>query len=253
MASERIAVVTGATSGIGRAIALELLEGGARVVATGRSEGALKDLAAMAEGGSGELLTLIGDVRETHLMDELFDTARRAWGREPDLVVAAAGHGLPGTLLDSDDAGWAGLVEVNYLAALRHLRTAGRRMRAEAQQGRNQQARDIVVLGSTAGRQVSAANPVYGSTKFALHGAVEGLRQELCAHGVRVTLIEPGFVKTGFQERAGYDPVWFAQVEADNGPLLTGADIARTVAFAVGQPAHVHLDDIRIRPTRQRA
>lgn len=122
---------------------------------------------------------------------------------------------------------------------------------AEADGG--SQVRDIVVIGSTVGRQVSAANPVYGSTKFAVHSLVEALRQEVCALNIRVTLIEPGFVRSGFQEAAGYDTAWFEGVAAASGPLLVPEDVAEVVQFVLDRPKHVHLDDIRLRPTRQKA
>ncbi len=252
MTSERIAVVTGSTSGIGRAVALCLLESGARIVATGRSKSDLEDLAATAGPGPGQILTEAADVRHECLIERLFAAAEHAWGSPPDLLVLAAGRGLPGSVLGSDAEQWQDLVEVNYVAVLRHLRAGALRMVADARAAPHRTVRDIVVIGSLAGRVVSAANPVYGSTKFALHAAAEGLRQEICADGIRVTVIEPGFVATRFQERAGYDREWFAEVEAQCGPLLTAADVARTVEFVIGQPAHLHLDYVRIRPTRQR-
>jgi NADP-dependent 3-hydroxy acid dehydrogenase YdfG len=116
----------------------------------------------------------------------------------------------------------------------------------------NAQVQDIVVIGSTVGRQVSAFNPVYGATKFALHSLVEGLRQEICEHNIRVSLIEPGFVISEFQESAGYDMQWFRQLEQESDPFLTPEDVARAVNSIASQPAHVHIDDIRLRPTRQR-
>ena len=102
-----------------------------------------------------------------------------------------AGRGLPGTVLGSDPARWEEMLSANYLAVLRQLRACAERFVALAKGDGGRQARDIVVLGSTVGRQVSAANPVYGSTKFALHSLVEALRQEVCGYGVRVSLIEP--------------------------------------------------------------
>jgi NADP-dependent 3-hydroxy acid dehydrogenase YdfG len=250
--SGRIAVVTGSTSGIGRAVALSLLKTGARIVATGRSESDLEDLAAIAGPGPGRILTEAADVRHENLIEELFAAAEHAWDAPPDLLVLAAGRGLPGSVLGSDAEQWQDLVEINYVAVMRHLRAGARLMVADARAAPDRTVRDIVVIGSSAGRLVSPANPVYGSTKFAVHAAVEGLRQEICAEGIRVTVIEPGFVATNFQERAGYDRKWFAGVEAQCGPLLTATDIARTVEFVIGQPPHLHLDYVRIRPTRQR-
>lgn len=133
------------------------------------------------------------------------------------------------------------------------MRAAAEAMRADREGGRlsASAACDIVVMGSVVGRNVSPFNSVYGATKFAAHALAEGLRRELAAEGIRVTLIEPGTVKSEFQATAGYDPTWFAGYEKEIGPLLVPEDIARTAAFVVSQPPHVHLSDIMIRASRQ--
>ena len=92
---------------------------------------------------------------------------------------------------------------------------------------------------------------MYGSTKFGVHGLTEGARRELGPKGIRVSLIEPGFVKSEFQGVAGYDPRWVDGVFEKFGPVLAGADIARVVSFIASQPPHVHVNDVMLRPTRQ--
>ncbi|MFJ3742489.1 SDR family oxidoreductase [Streptomyces albidoflavus] len=251
MTDKRIAVVTGASSGIGRAVARRFAEDGLRVVAAGRREEALASLAREAAELPGAVLPHPGDMNGEGYAGELLDAAGHEWGA-PSVFVLSAGRGLPGTVLGSDAGQWQGLIESNVTSVLHQLRACGSLFRSHAEQDGGRQVRDIVVIGSTVGRQISAANPVYGATKFAVHSLVEALRQELCAHNIRVTLVEPGFVRSGFQEAAGYDMEWFAKVAEENGPLLTPEDVAETVRFVVGQPAHVHLDDIRIRPTRQK-
>jgi NADP-dependent 3-hydroxy acid dehydrogenase YdfG len=250
MAEDRIAIVTGASSGIGRAIAARLARHGTRVVATARREAPLTALA--AEAPPGTLLPVAADMVRPGATERLLAAAEREWG-PADLFVASAGRGLPGTVLGSDPGQWGDVVNANYLAVLHQLRACAQRFRDDAGKDDPPGVRDIVVIGSTAGRQVSAANPVYGSTKFAVHSLVEALRQEVCGYGIRVTLIEPGFVRSGFQRAAGYDPAWFAAVAEENGPLLVPDDVAEVVEFVAGRPAHVHLDDIRMRPTRQKA
>lgn len=251
MIKQRVAVVTGASSGIGRAIAGRLFRDGGLVVAGGRDVARLTSLAAEATQFPGEILPIAGDMTRPGYAEALLAAAEREWG-EATVFVASGGRGLPGTVLTSDDSEWEDLVEANYLGLMRQLRACAAAFVDQAKADERGQARDIVVIGSTVGRQVSAANPVYGSTKFAVHALVEALRQEVCAHNIRVTLIEPGFVRSGFQAAAGYDPAWFERVAEENGPLLVPEDIAETVAFVIDRPAHVHLDDIRIRPTRQR-
>ncbi|BBJ46888.1 oxidoreductase [Streptomyces antimycoticus] len=249
---QRIAVVTGASSGIGRAVVLHLAHQGAHVVAAGRRAERLTELAEELRTAQGRAVPVAGDIAQAGHTEELLATAEREWG-PADVFVAAAGQGLPGTVLGSDPERWQQLVEVNYLAMLRQLRLVGAEFRKRAEADGGARVRDIVVVGSTVGRQVSAANPVYGSTKFAVHSLVEALRQEVCFHNIRVTLIEPGFVRSGFQEAAGYDMPWFEAVAEENGPLLVPEDVADVVGYVIGRPTHVHLDDIRLRPTRQRA
>lgn len=250
MTERRVAVVTGASSGIGRAIAAHFAQRGLRVVAAGRNSKHLEQLATEMSRQPGEVRPVRGDVTDPAHPRQLLDSAEQ-W--EPaSIFVVSAGNGLPGTVLGSDPSRWEDLLKVNYLAVLRQLRAAGRYFVAQAERDGGRQVRDIVVIGSTVGRQVSASNPVYGSSKFAVHSLVEALRQEVCAYNVRVTLVEPGFVQSGFQEAAGYDMAWFEGIIRENGPLLTPEDVAETVGFVIDRPIHVHLDDVRLRPTRQR-
>jgi NADP-dependent 3-hydroxy acid dehydrogenase YdfG len=111
--------------------------------------------------------------------------------------------------------------------------------------------RDILVMGSTVGRHISPFSSMYGSTKFAANSLAEAARRELGPKGIRVSLIEPGFVESEFQGVAGYDPKWFEEVKTRIGPVLQPPDIARLVTTIVSQPAHVHMSDVLIRPTRQ--
>ena len=251
MTEGRIAVVTGSSSGIGRAITGHFVRQGMRVVAAGRNADQLDKLVDDLAGQPGVVLPFRGDVTEPGYAEGLLARAEREWGAA-SIFVACAGLGLPGTVLRSDAGRWRELIEVNYLAVLHQLRAGAAAFLRQAEAAGASRVRDIVVIGSTAGRQVSAANPVYGSTKFAVHALVEALRQEVCTHNIRVTLIEPGFVRSGFQETAGYDMRWFEGIADENGPLLTPEDVAETVGFVVGRPKHVHLDDIRLRPTRQK-
>lgn len=249
---QRVAIVTGATSGIGAATAKVLASQGYAVVATGRRTARLRALKSEVTQAGGEIVTVPGDVTDDQLAARLFRAAEKAWRRSVDTYVLCAGHGLPGTLLNSDAALWQRLMEVNYLAVARQLRECAAIFVRDADTDAKPRPRDIVVIGSTIGRHVSAFNPVYGSTKFAVHSLVEALRQETCSSRIRVTLIEPGFVHSEFQRVAGYDPDWFGEIEKQSGPLLEAIDVAEAVQFVLSRPAHVHVDDIRIRPTRQK-
>jgi len=112
-------------------------------------------------------------------------------------------------------------------------------------------AADIVIIGSVVGRNISPFSAVYGASKFAVHALAEALRREIGPKGVRVTLIEPGCVVSGFQAGAGYNDETVQGFKDKFGPLLIGDDIANAIHFAVSQAPHVHVGDIVIRPTRQ--
>lgn len=250
MMADRICVVTGASSGIGRAVAVRLARHGAKVVVAGRRADRLTALVVELAGQGRRVVPFIGDMLQPSWTEELLAVAERQWG-PADLAVLSAGRGLPGTVLTSDPMQWAEVIETNYTAVLRQLRTCATEFIKQAIEQDGDRVRDLVVIGSTAGRQISAANSVYGSTKFALHSLVESLRQEVCMYKIRVTLIEPGFVRSGFQAAAGYDPKWFDGIDDNNGPLLLPEDVAEVIDFVVSRPPHVHVDDIRLRPTRQ--
>lgn len=259
----RIAVVTGASAGIGRAVAEDLFAAGCHVVVNARRAerlAALRDeLRAKYPASGARCEVCAGDAGEGATVESLLDAARSMGDgrREADLVVVNAGRGLKGSVVDSDPEQWEELVRTNVLGAARLIRASGVRMAREiagdAGEGRGwtDRARDIVVLGSVVGRHVSPFSSMYGSTKFAVHAMVEGTRRELGPKGVRVTLVEPGFVVSEFQGVAGYDPAWFTGVVERIGPVLTPADVARMVAFVASQPAAVHVSDVLVRPTRQ--
>ncbi len=245
-------IVSGASSGIGKAVAENFVKGGATVIANARRADKLDALAASLQDAAGELTGCTGDVTSDDDLQRLFAFSDAELNKPLDAFVLCAGHGLPGSLLTSDKSKWRQLCEVNYLAAMEQLRQCAELLIKQIKAGVAKPVQDIVVIGSTIGRNVSAFNPVYGSTKFALHSLVEGLRQELCEYNIRVTLIEPGFVRTEFQEVADYDMNWFNEMEAQIGPFLAPEDIAETVSFVVQQPSHVHVDNIRVRPTKQK-
>jgi len=252
----RVAVVTGATAGIGEAIARDLVGAGAQVVLNGRRAGRLGEL--VEELGRDHVRGVAGDAADEGVIGRMLDAARDELGtpgREADLIVINAGRGLAGTALTSDKSAWDEMLRTNILGAALLLRGAGERLVKELGGASGtaalDRARDIVVLGSTVGRHISPFSSMYGATKFAVNSLAEATRRELGPKGIRVTLIEPGFVVSEFQGVAGYEPKWFDDVVARIGPVLTPADVARSVTFVVSQPPAVHVSDVLIRPTRQ--
>ncbi len=255
----RIAVVSGASSGIGEAIARSFVALGATVVLNSRRAGRLQEL--VAELGSEDAVAVAGDAADESVIRRMLDTARDTFGagtREADIVVVNAGRGLRGSVYDSDQTQWEEVIRINLLGAARLMREAGRRMAAmvpdeqfERTWARGAPPRDLVVLGSTVGRHISPFSSMYGSAKAGVHMLTESLRRTLGPKGVRVTLIEPGIVRSGFQDAAGYDAASFGEFMQKIGPVLTPEDVARSVEFVVTQPAHVHINDVMLRPTRQ--
>ncbi len=249
----RVAVVTGASAGIGEAVARELARLGASVVLNARREEQLaRVVGEINEAKDGEAIACPGDAADAGVVTEMLDRARDHFGSEADLVVVNAGRGLAGSVLDSDTDQWEEMVRTNLLGAARLMREAAGRMVVGIGDGDwRERAHDIVVIGSNVGRHISPFSSMYGSTKFAVHSIAEALRREIGPRGVRVTLVEPGIVHSEFQRVAGYDPEKFGEFMEKVGPVLEPADVARAVAFVVSQPAAVHVNDLVIRPTRQ--
>jgi NADP-dependent 3-hydroxy acid dehydrogenase YdfG len=263
----RIAVVTGASAGIGEAIVRMLAANGAAAVINARRRDKLESL--ISELGSEDIVAVAGDAADDSVIRQMLDVARHTFGagqREADLVVVNAGRGLRGSVYDSDPTQWEEVIRINLLATARLMRAACERMAGPVpiQKGPPPtptppqpaadwltRPRDIIVLGSTVGRHISPFSSLYGSAKAGVHMLAESLRRLMAPRGVRVSLLEPGIVRSEFQDAAGYDPVSFGAFMDSISPVLTPEDIARMVLFITSQPPGVHVCDVMIRPTRQ--
>lgn len=244
----RIAVVTGTTSGIGEATARRFVAAGFGVVGNGRSAGKLSDIE--REIGPG-FRGVAGDAADEAVVEELFASADEHFGGTPDIVVVNAGRGLGGSVTDVDLAQFDDVLKINVSGAIALMKSAARRMLERQQSGYPETSADIVVVGSVVGRHISPFSAVYGASKAAVHSLAEGLRREVGSKGVRVTLVEPGAVLSGFQAGAGYSDETVQGFKDKFGPLLTGDDVANTIHYVVTQPPHVHISDLMVRPTRQ--
>jgi len=243
----RIAIVTGATSGIGEALVRRFAAEGIAVVGGGRTKAKLvsleEDLWPLFRG-------VAGDAAKPEVIEELFASAEAAFG-PADIVVANAGRGLGGSVATGDTSRLQELFELNVLGALGLMRAAATRMVPRQEKSFPNSAADIVVIGSVVGRHISPFSALYGATKHAVHSLTEALRREIGPKGVRVTLVEPGFVLSGFQDGAGYSKEMVDGLIDRLGPMLNGAEIADAIHYVISRPAHVHVGDIVIRPTRQ--
>ena len=245
-AGKPVLLITGASSGIGAATARAAAETHRLVLAARRLE-PMQELAAEL-GGDDSALAVACDVAEWDQVEAMRDEALAAFGRI-DAVFANAGFGAARGFLEETPEHWRSMILTNVYGVALTIRAALPHL-LERGDGH------VLITSSVAGRRARPGS-LYSATKWAATAIGEALRAELRQehdnHGIRVTLIEPGFVRSGFQQAAGYDPAWFAAVAEDNGPLLEPDDVAAVVEFVVGRPAHVHLDDIRLRPTRQQA
>ncbi len=241
---KRIAIVTGASSGIGEATARRFVAEGFGVVGNARNA---EKLGILEKELGSAFCGIAGDACEEEVLDRLFSSAIERFGRSPDIVVANAGRGLGGSVKDADLSKFEEILRLNVTGTLALLQKAARRMAPDYPK----EASDIVIIGSVVGRHISPFSAVYGATKHAVHSLAEGLRREVGARGIRVSLIEPGIVISGFQEGAGYGEDQVRNFEERFGPLLHGEDVANAIHFVVSQPPHVHVSDILVRPTRQ--
>lgn len=244
----RIATVTGATSGIGEATARKLVAAGFGVIGNGRNA---TKLAALENELGSAFHGVVGDAADNTVLETLFTTAVEQFGKPVDLVIANAGRGLGGSVKGADLAEFEDLLKINVTGTLALLQKAAQKMIATQQNAYPDSAADIVIIGSIVGRHVSPFSAVYGASKFAVHALAEGLRREVGPEGIRVTLVEPGIVLSGFQAGAGYSDEMVQNFEDKFGPLLAGDDVANAIHYIVTQPPHVHVSDIVIRPTRQ--
>ena len=244
----RIAIITGATSGIGEATARKFVANGCAVIGNGRNAEKLQSLE--NELGAG-FYGVAGDASESLVQEQLFAAATQHFGQPASIVIANAGRGLGGSVKDADLSKFEEILKLNVSGTLALLQRAAQIMAPAQQAHFPKRAADIVIVGSVVGRHISPFSAVYGATKFAVHALAEGLRREVGPLGIRVSLVEPGIVVSGFQEAAGYSEALVNNFKDKFGPLLYGDDVANAINFIVTQPPHVHMSDIMLRPTRQ--
>ncbi|MGM0575191.1 MAG: SDR family NAD(P)-dependent oxidoreductase [Myxococcota bacterium] len=240
----RTALVTGASSGIGAAVARRLADEGARVAVCARRLDRLEALAGEVARDGGEVLPVRADLRREDDIARMFAEVRESLGGV-DVLVNNAGLGRPATLLSGETGAWREMLDVNVVALCVCTREAVRDMR------RRDVAGHVVNLSSMSAHRV-AGNPVYAATKHAVKALTEGLRRELREAGspIRVTAVSPGFVETEFARHyTGSEEG--ARETYDRFPCLQPEDVADLVAFAVTRPPHVQLHDLLVRPTEQ--
>jgi clavulanate-9-aldehyde reducatase len=238
----RVAAVTGASSGIGEATARALSAAGASVALGARRA---ERLEALAESLDGRTLARALDVSEEEQARDFIQAAHDELGGL-DILVNNAGVMLLGPVADADTEDWRRMVAVNLLGLL-YCTHAALPVMAGGGGG------DIVNVSSVAGRRADAGAAVYNMTKFGVHAFSEALRQEALHEGIRVTTVAPGFVETELQGH-NTDPLVRRTLEKSReqiGDVLRAEDIADAILHAVTRPAHVCVNEVVVRPTRQ--
>jgi NADP-dependent 3-hydroxy acid dehydrogenase YdfG len=242
----KVAAVTGASSGIGEATAAALAQAGASVALAARRGDRIAALAARIEDDGGRAIALPTDVAVEDEARAFIAHAYEHLGRL-DILVNNAGVMLLGPVEAADTAEWRRMIDVNVYGVLYCTHAALPVMRAQG-------GGHIVNVSSVAGRRAGFGAAVYNLTKFGVTGFSEALRQEALHSNVRVTLIEPGFVETELIEH-NTNPAVVAgaakQLE-EIGQVLSAQDIADAIVYSVAQPAHVCINEVLVRPTRQR-
>jgi NADP-dependent 3-hydroxy acid dehydrogenase YdfG len=240
----QVALVTGASSGIGEATALALAERGMRVAVAARRLDRLEALVTRVAQAGGEAIPLGADVTDEQQVQVMVHRAQQQWGRL-DILVNSAGLMLLGPIGGANTGDWRRMISTNLLGLLYATHAALPIMQA-------QKSGHIVNISSVAGRIARAGSGVYNATKWGVGAFSEALRQECVQEHIRVTLIEPGVVETDLASH-------ITQTAAREAALrrireitpLQSEDIANAIVYALTQPPHINVNEILLRPTEQ--
>ncbi len=243
MNTKKIALITGATSGIGKATAEIFAQHQINLILCGRRSDRLDALAKELEG-SVKVHTLLFDVRERENIQELVQNLPAEW-QDIDILVNNAGnaHGLD-TIQEGNYKDWDAMLDINVKGLL-YVSEAIIPQMIQRKTGH------IINIGSLAGKEVYAKGNVYCASKHAVDAINQGMRIDLHAHGIRVSGIHPGLVETEFSEVRFKGDAEKAKQVYQGFSALQAQDIAEIIAFVVTRPAHVNIADLLVLPTAQ--
>ncbi|CAC5676311.1 Short-chain alcohol dehydrogenase [Staphylococcus aureus] len=226
--TDKVAVVTGAGSGIGEAIATLLHEEGVKVILAGRNKDKLQNVANQLAQDSVKVVPT--DVTKKEEVDELIKIAQQTFGGL-DIVINSAGQMLLSKITDYQVDEWDSMIDVNIKGTLYTAQAALPTML-------EQSSGHLINIASISGFEVTKSSTIYSATKAAVHTITQGLEKELAKTGVKVTSISPGMVDTAIT--AAYNPTDRKKLEPQ--------DIAEAVLYALTQPKHVNVNEITVRP-----
>ena len=241
----KIALITGATSGIGAACAHLFAQQGYQLILVARRENKLEEVAKhLADKYAIEVKTLVADVRDKAILTEVLEGLPENW-KQVDVLINNAGlsQGLePIDQGNTDD--WDNMVDTNVKGLLYVTRIVSAWMV-------NNKKGHIINIGSIAGKEVYPNGNVYCATKHAVDALNKGMRIDLLPHGIKVTAINPGMVETEFSVVRFKGDEQKAKKVYEGIEPLHAQDIAEAIWFAVSRPAHVNINDMLIMPTAQ--
>jgi len=238
----KVVAVTGASSGIGEATALELAARGSAVVLGARRTDRLDAVAERIRASGGRAEVLATDVTERADLEQLVAAAVERFGRL-DVLVSNAGIARTGLMADLDVDAWEAMINVNVRGVLHGIAAA---LPVFRRQGHGH----LVTIVSTSGLKIVPTQAVYAGTKNAVRTLLEALRQESTDGVLRTTSISPGFVRTELVDHVDDQDIR-EQLQARMAAGISPDAVARAVAFAIEQPDDGEIGDITIRPTTQ--
>lgn len=235
--SGKVVLVTGASSGIGRSLAIASANAGAKVALVGRSE---ERLEAVSREIGQDAFALSADLTVPAQVDQIASDVSKHFG-QINILLANAGLYVPGDVVDGDPDAWDELLQVNVNSVFRLVNRVLPQM-TERRSG------DIVITSSVSGHQAIQWEPIYSASKHAIQSFVHGLRRQVAKHNVRIGAIAPGVV---------LNPLWgFSDVEAIDAKVaahegMRSEDVAEAVMFMLTRPPHVTVRDLVLLPQNQ--
>lgn len=238
----RVALVAGASSGIGEATALALAGEGARVAIAARRLSRLEGVAARIRAAGGEALAIRADVADEAQASGMVEAVLRDYGRL-DMLLCVAGVGVAAPFRNTTTEEYRRMVDVNILGVLYAIHAALPAMT-------RQREGHIVVVSSGTGRYIHPST-VYSGTKHAVGAIAESLRREVGKDGIRVTSIEPGAVRTEFTAQMRAEVRESVERRLGDMEQLESEDVANAILYAVTQPRRVNVNILTLYPTGQ--
>jgi len=243
-----VALVTGASSGIGEATALALARCGAHVAVAARRRDRLESLAASMPS-SADCLVVEADVTKEESARAMVDATVQRFERL-DVLVNNAGVMLLGPVADAEVSDWERMVNLNLLGLMYSTRAALPHLLSAAQTG-PRRVSDLVNVSSVAGRVALKGSAAYNATKFGVVAFSEALRKEVTGQYIRVSLVEPGGVATELMDHMRPDIRDGMRARLDQIEILQPDDVAAAIMFGITRPRHVAISEVLIRPTQQ--